>query len=330
VDESKFDDLTRFMAETPSRRTVVKALVGAIAGSLASVGTALGAPRCKRVNQACQTTADCCPGPTANGNVYCKQVKKSTKICATCPPETPTACNGGCVDTSTDSKNCGTCGNVCLGGTTCVNGSCRCPAGQHLCADGSCKECCADSHCDGGAERCCNGICRNLDGSNENCGACGHVCPAGTDCMNGSCVCLNGQHLCADGSCRECCTFEHCVPIIGPGEGAICCDGTCKASRFNQNNCGGCGIVCAADQVCVDGDCTCPNGQAPRPDGTCTCGGAECSAAVPCCDGYYCNFGVCLACEPIGGSCENSGDPGRPQNVACCSGMCDPSTLLCI
>ena len=71
MDGSRFDDLTRFMAETPSRRTVVKAMVGAIAGGLASVGNALGAPRCKRVNQACQTTADCCPGPTANGNVYC-------------------------------------------------------------------------------------------------------------------------------------------------------------------------------------------------------------------------------------------------------------------
>src|SRR5690349_18887612 len=77
MDGSRFDELSRFMAERPSRRTVVKAMFGAIAGSMASVGAALGAPRCKRVNQACQTTADCCPGPNANGNVYCKQVKKS-------------------------------------------------------------------------------------------------------------------------------------------------------------------------------------------------------------------------------------------------------------
>jgi hypothetical protein len=267
MDGSRFDDLTRFMAERPSRRTVVKAMVGAMAGSLASVGTALGTPRCKRVNQACQTTADCCPGPTANGNVYCKQVKKSTKVCATCPPEAPTACNGGCISTASDNNNCGSCGNVCHGGASCANGVCRCPA---------------------------------------------------------------GQHLCADGSCHECCTFEHCVSIIGPGEGAICCDGTCQASRFNPNNCGGCGIVCAGDQVCADGDCKCPTGQASGPDGTCTCGGSDCSATEPCCNGYYCNFGVCLACETTGGSCENSGDPGRPQNVACCSGMCDPSTLTCL
>ena len=102
MDESRFDDITRFMADRPSRRKVLAAMAAAISGSLASVGTALGAPRCKRVNQACQTTADCCPGPNANGNVYCKQVKKSAKVCATCPAETrPPATAAASIPTTT-------------------------------------------------------------------------------------------------------------------------------------------------------------------------------------------------------------------------------------
>lgn len=264
MDGSRFDDLTRFIADTPSRRTVIKAMVGAIAGSLASVGTALGGPRCKRVNQACQTTADCCPGPTANGNVYCASAGKKSKICQACPAETPTACNGGCVDTSDDNNNCGACGEVCFGGTTCVNGSCQCPAGQHLCADGSCNECCIHDHC------------------------------------------------------------ESPDPEANP----ICCAGTCVSASFDENNCGGCGNVCFADQFCELGDCECfEAGAHVGPDGQCTCDGTNCQGGGSCCDDYVCFLGTCQHCGAAGADCHDfSGNPG---DFLCCSGTCDPNTVTC-
>jgi hypothetical protein len=254
MDGSQFDDLTRFMAERPSRRKVLAAMAAAISGSLASVGTALGAPRCKRIAQACQTTADCCPGPTANGNVYCKQVSKKSKVCAGCPSETPTACNGGCINTNNDNLNCGACGTVCHGGTTCVNGSCQCPAGKHLCADNSCQECCA---------------------------------------------------------------LEHCVDLLGQGVGAICCDGTCLATRFDETNCGACGNACSADQLCLDGNCTCTEeGKHVGPDGQCTCVGTSCAGNFPCCDGWYCDdsTSICTECRPAGAAAPIPG-----SSKGCCS-----------
>ncbi len=297
MDESRFDDITRFMADRPSRRKVLAAMAAAISGSLASVGTALGAPRCKRVNQACQTTADCCPGPNANGNVYCKQVKKSAKVCATCPAETPTACNGGCVDTNDDSLNCGTCGTVCHGTTSCVNGSCQCPAGLHLCADGSCKECCGDTDCDylgpGANPKCCDGMCVSLRRDENNCGACGNVCWADQSCVNDRCECPTGQIpgpnetcICGPDTCGSdagCCDNWFCNPDSRvcdqcrasgemapiPGTSAGCCgnaayDGICVNQCASTDDC-----QAGTGQVCDEGICGCPFGTQISAGGLC-------------------------------------------------------------
>jgi hypothetical protein len=141
--------------------------------------------------------------------------------------------------------------------------------------------------------------------------------------VNGSCQCPTGQHLCADGSCQECCSDSQCaVP-------ERCCSGTCADLDGDDANCGACGHVCPADHTCGNnGRCNCPVGQVEDANGTCVC--STTCFGQPCCDGYYCNFGACLACEPTGGSCENSGDPGHPMDQACCSGTCNPTTLTCV
>jgi hypothetical protein len=256
MDGTRFDDLTRFLAERRSRRSVVKAMAGAIAASIASVGTAIGAPRCKRVNQACQTTADCCPGPNANGNVYCAP-SGNKKLCKACPAESPTACNGGCVATSDDDNNCGACGTVCFGGSTCVNGSCQCPAGQHRCADGSCQECCNDDHCDYLGSTvgpiCCEGTCVGSRFNVNNCGACGNVCPSDQICSTANCQCAEfGAHVGPDGTCTcigtDCSTSDQCC------ESHICFLGACE-------HCGATGQEChdfvggPADHRCCSGVC---------------------------------------------------------------------------
>jgi hypothetical protein len=67
---------------------------------------------------------------------------------------------------------------------------------------------------------------------------------------------------------------------------------------IDRNNCGGCGIVCAAQQVCVAGHCVCDvglsscNGQCVNlqfDDSNCN----TCNHACDTVHGYHCNGGQC-------------------------------------
>jgi hypothetical protein len=192
------------------------------------------APRCKRVDQACQTSADCCPGNLGNGNVWCASAGKKGKICQACPSGT-VACNGGCVDKTTDT-NCSGCGIACGGGTHCTNGACTCPSATTLCG----------------------GKCVNTATDNGNCGACGHGCFGGTSCLNGLCQCPAGQHLCADGACYVCCP------------GLTKCGDICVDTQTDEANCGTCGETCRDGDGCVAGECACNEESCPRSEG-CFC-----------------------------------------------------------
>jgi hypothetical protein len=157
MDGSRFDDLTRFMAETPSRRTVVKTLVGAVAGSLLGLrgesarADNLCKPSGSKPQSKCTKNAQCCSGA---------------------------CCGGQCTDLGT-MANCGACGITCT----------TAPAhGTPICAQGTCSFTCA-----AGFTKCGN-ACVDTTTDVYHCGGCGTVCPVNEHCEPGPggaghCVC---------------------------------------------------------------------------------------------------------------------------------------------
>jgi hypothetical protein len=74
-------------------------------------------------------------------------------------------CGTQCIDTQTNSAHCGGCDQSCgVMGTTCVNGTCQCPAPKSVC----------------------NNACVDTTIDQSNCGFCGHTCQ-GNPCTMGLC-----------------------------------------------------------------------------------------------------------------------------------------------
>ena len=105
----------------------------------------------------------------------------------------------------------------------------------------------------------CNGV---------SCGAHGQVCKAAT------CACPGGQakeSTCGDGADNDCdglkdCADPDCARLqCGASTNQRCCGTTCADTELDPANCQGCGLACAAGQLCkrvVDasgtrGACTC-------------------------------------------------------------------------
>lgn len=222
MDGSRFDSLTRTLAERPSRRRVLGAMVGAAAAGLASAaGRGVDAAgRCKTVGQVCKTTADCCP---IENNNWCDTALKKP-VCKTCAG---TVCGGTCVDTTSNSGHCGGCGTVCTGGSTCVNGGCRCGAFQHrddtgacTCVGTSCPHpefgddvrefCCPDFVCDPDTDQC--------RACSPRYGTCGYTLPGGFGQDPALCC---GDQQCLNGVCYTKCADDADCDTAG---GEFCCD----------------------------------------------------------------------------------------------------------
>lgn len=130
----------------------------------------------------------------------------------------------GCeVDTNTSAAHCGRCGRACATGQVCEFGRCKLP-----CADGW-------TRCGASPED--DGSCADLRSNRERCGVCfgdERVCPSESRCIASACVCQGmGLVLCGTGRDRRC------------------------AHTLSENtNCGGCGVLCASNQVCRDGVCS--------------------------------------------------------------------------
>jgi Stigma-specific protein, Stig1 len=85
----------------------------------------------------------------------------------------------------------------------------------------------------------CNGVCLDLQNDVNNCGTCGHVCPAGQPgfvpgCAGGNCLFMREQ------AC---------------GSGLAFCNDVCVDTQTDPANCGFCGNVCGAGEVCFAGVC---------------------------------------------------------------------------
>ena len=159
----RFDDLSKLLARSVSRRESLRGigtvLAGAVFGSL-EVGTAWAArpdrctafcrscPTRKRRNQ-CVTACRSC-----NGN--------TNRLCGSCGsffccPTGTACCNGTCASLSSDPHNCAGCGNVC-------------PASAPICDQGTCRDCPPGT---------------DFLWDSRNCGGCGIVCPAQFGCSCG-------------------------------------------------------------------------------------------------------------------------------------------------
>ncbi len=259
---------------------------------------------CCAVDGCCETI---CTGG-ANGDDYCCPAEQF------CPnPNTMynQCCTGGtvCVGANTDESACvdpcqqdGDCGDPCqmcdpeshTCGPRCTDSSqvcCTDQTGPGVCVTG---ECCPGTPCGDGTSCC-------LANDNEHAiccateGACGQdgKCPPADPC---EATCLDACGTVGECNCGDCPAGTYCAP------GNYCCLGEPNSDQ----NCGGCGNVCA-------------NGATCQPDGSngywcCLANELACEGNNQCCSGI-CDGETCVACRPLTSACGSDEE--------CCSGSCE-------
>ncbi len=183
MDGFHFDDFTRSLSTTTSRRQALKLLAGAGVGSVMTLVGARGASaepgRCRTEGTVCREHTECCSG-------FCDP---RTLRCACSPGSNVCPSTGACVEPCGPNEvfNPTTCQCECPGA---VCGGVCCAAGQ-ICTDfGQCcanptfcrttDECCPGFFCSGGGKG--SGTCRPCAGL---------MCKAGAECCPGY-VCVAG------------------------------------------------------------------------------------------------------------------------------------------
>lgn len=96
-------------------------------------------------------------------------------------------------------------------------------------------------------------------------------------------------------------------------QSGLACNGICEETQSDSNNCGACGVACAAGQTCSGG--TCGSG------GACSSGQTSCSGACVNLQTDIANCGVCAnAC-----TCPPGQIPGSTSTPSCTAGVCQCS-----
>ncbi len=233
----------------------------------------------------------CCP----TGSIVCDGRCRNWQCCTdldcpaseTCNSETHTCqCVPDCEGRTCGDDGCnGVCGN-CPEGQICTDGACVCAPGTISCEE-QCHpwECCSNSDCPENSicnqetHTCqcvpdCDGKTCGFDGCDGLCG----TCPDQQACIDGTCVCTSGVR-CDDGECHSCCIAGDCADARG---------GVAECWRCVQGTCG------YFSGFCTQGVC---GVSSPEVTGHCLECGVEgassadaCSAQVPCCSGYTCDF----------------------------------------
>ena len=139
-------------------------------------------------------------------------------------------------NTATDSANCGGCGVVCASGYACTSSACT-DINECLTNNGGCGT---------------NFTCTNTAGG-RTC-----ACSAGYTASGSTCVdvneCFVGNGNCAgDATCTN--TLGSYTCTCSPSS---LCSGVCRSLQTDASNCGACGRVCAAGQICLGGVCGAP------------------------------------------------------------------------
>lgn len=280
MDDHRFDQLTRSIAQASNRRAFIKGLL-ALSGILGSAA-ALRKHDVEAARRGFSGPTWPTPTPT--------------------PPPCPAGqvrCGGACVDTLTDLANCGGCGIACGAGSTCQGGSCAaCKPDISVCSAGS--ECCSGycavygasgNQCETCSYTLCSGYeCADTNVNDFHCGTCGNACTGGTHCWDGQCSnCIPHQYPgCAVNS--DCCNPSDYCHSSGSCQSCaqtVCGDGLCVDVSSDPLHCGACNTSCGSGEYCYLGGCV-----------TCTPPGYDCLTGSDCCSG------TCISLGASGNMCE--------------------------
>lgn len=249
-------------------------------------------------------------------------------------------------------------GQVCGGGTTCINNICEpcifadacgpecvaCAAPTPLCYEGRCVACRVTSDCDEGAWCDAQTCVPCGDADPLHCGNLCEVCGGQTpSCEAGRCVCTPqscGTLTCLDGACTDCSTPQACGPTCQPcpGELPFCDQGACVecvtdpdcgAARWcDAGTCADCGLdplhCGTACEACSQWEPEC------TVDG-CACTAGSCGSGRRCVDGDCEGCDTAEACGPTCVACVAPNDICRNGEacVACLSDADCEATQYC-
>ncbi len=309
----RFDDLTRSLGKSTSRRGVLKGLLGGVAAAV--VGRSARVQDAGAVGETCSSAAlaqcysdakanrdanmSACSGNAGEGgggnsgtviDFTCKILVDRAYFSALAECDLAQCPRGGhCLD------------DRCCRGSNCCESGVQCPPNtgfgvpmgqpQFCCEVG--ESCCGDGCCAAG-NTCCRHVspglpfglsdpsssvsCSDLRSDPKNCGRCGHDC-GDLSCIDGKCQCPPDTTTCSSWFNRTCCqSNERCA--VNPVTFLVTCAPIC----------GPCEVYSPND-----------------PDGPCV--PKECDA--------------CQECSPSSGQCvasENGTDCG--SGLTCCSGTC--------
>jgi len=316
MDGQRFDDLTRALGATRSRRQVLRALAGAAAAALTGAAhrRPAAAADCGRDGEPCGccrggltcTNGTCCPDERACNGACCPSGHRCEGgACVRsgggggspggCPAGQANCAGPGCVDLSADPANCGACGNACPPSTN--------PCQVAVCA---------------------NGICGFGPGNEGAPCDDGNACTQIDTCQGGACVGSSPLVCSTDNPCLT----ASCDPILGcvttpkpadtPCDDANRCDG--------REKCDGAGS-------CVEGTPeTCPEPGQCQEAGVCdpatgACSyqskadGTACTGTDACFGSFACLGGACVGRDPV--VCDPPADPCRQ------AGVCNPADGAC-
>jgi hypothetical protein len=190
LEELRFDEMTKAMSTTTSRRHALKLLVTTSAGGvLALVGAggakAIAPGRCRKNGTVCRQHIECCSEfcdpatlrcACAPGAQLCESTDTCVPACTGTQVFNPTTCRCEC---PTGTTACG--GTCCAPSQTCTSGVCC--QNPTLCDSSS--DCCPGFFCAPGPKG--TGVCTPC--LNQVCGGkTGASCCPGFACVNGFCV----------------------------------------------------------------------------------------------------------------------------------------------
>lgn len=269
MDGRHFDSLTRALTELESRRRLL-----AVLATLPMLGSLFGLlnledaeAKDRRRRRKARHRRRHNPGKHKG-----KGKRKHKRPCV--PDSTAQTCAGRCgqaINNCQQSVDCGPC-------------ACDPACGACLVCDTTSRACVVDASRVGQACGSTGQIC----GSNGACACTNSTCPACGNCENGQC-----RNTCTDQRAPDC-VNDQCV-CTGAGNAVCslsrpaCCPDGCQDLENGPQNCGSCGNVCDAGQVCRDGVCNV------------ICGSDFCPASTEaCCSGVCQSLSTLEAECPVG------------------------------